>query len=129
MATSVLQPEDCRREHEPKDLVEAPRLTDDDRVRAMEEKERETGDLPPELIETARLELREEPAIREHALKQMRHYIEKHPAIKRCRTGELWVDVIRFILLGRIVRLASIMVKYWINMNTDGCVKVSHHSF
>ncbi|KAG7300963.1 hypothetical protein JYU34_015316 [Plutella xylostella] len=86
MATSVLQPEDCRREHEPKDLVEAPRLTDDDRVRAMEEKERETGDLPPELIETARLELREEPAIREHALKQMRHYIEKHPAIKRCRT-------------------------------------------
>lgn len=90
MATSVLQPEDCRREHEPKpDILDAPRLTDDDRMHIIEAKERETGDLPPELREQARKELREEPALREQALAQMRHFIEKHPAIKKCRTGKI----------------------------------------
>ncbi|XP_063387897.1 clavesin-2-like [Cydia fagiglandana] len=86
MATSVLQPE-SRREHEPKaEIAESPRLTDDERMAILEAKERETGDLPAELRERARLELREEPAIREHALAQMRHFIEKHPAIKKSRT-------------------------------------------
>lgn len=89
MATSVLQPEDCRREHEPKpDIIETPRLTDEDRIYILEAKERETGELPPELRERARTELREEPTLREHALVQMRHFIEKHPAIKKSRTGE-----------------------------------------
>ncbi|XP_049880146.1 retinaldehyde-binding protein 1-like [Pectinophora gossypiella] len=86
MATSVLQPEECR-QHEPKpDISESPRLTDDERVQILEAKERETGDLPQELREKARLELREEPALREQALAQMRHFIEKHPAIRKCRT-------------------------------------------
>lgn len=89
MATSVLQPE-SQREHEPKaEIADSPRLTDDERMYILEAKERETGELPPELRERARLELREEPAIREHALAQMRHFIEKHPAIKKSRTGKL----------------------------------------
>lgn len=44
------------------------------------------GELPAELSELALNELREDAAVREHALGQMRHFIEKHPAIKRCRT-------------------------------------------
>lgn len=86
MATSVLQPEQCRK-HEPKPDLE-PRLTDDERVQILEAKERESGELPTELRERARVELREEPALRDHALAQMRHFIEKHPAIKKCRTGK-----------------------------------------
>ncbi|KAL0812007.1 hypothetical protein ABMA28_009403 [Loxostege sticticalis] len=84
MATSVLQPEECRK-HEPKPDIE-PRLTDDERLHILEGKERETGELPPELRERARVELREDAALREQALAQMRHFIEKHPAIKKCRT-------------------------------------------
>ena len=99
MATSVLQPEDCRREHEPKhDIIEAPRLTDDDRTYILEAKERESGELPPELRERARTELREEPALREQALAQMRHFIEKHPAIKKCRTGKEKCPVLNLFL-------------------------------
>lgn len=103
MATSVLQPEDCRRDHEPRpDIIETPRLTDDDRILLLEAKERETGELPPELRETARNELREEPSLRDHALAQMRHFIEKHPAIKKCRTGEcLW------FVYGSVTRLST----------------------
>ncbi|CAK1591190.1 unnamed protein product [Parnassius mnemosyne] len=87
MATSVLQPEDCRREHEPKpEITESPRLTEDERLQILEAKERETGELPSELRERARVELRENPALREQALAQMRHFIEKHPAIRKCRT-------------------------------------------
>lgn len=85
MATSVLQPEECRREHKPK--PEAPRLTDDERLAILEKNERETGELPLELRERARLDIREEAALRDQALAQMRHFIEKHPAIKKCRTG------------------------------------------
>ncbi|KAM3956730.1 LOW QUALITY PROTEIN: retinaldehyde-binding protein 1-like [Aphomia sociella] len=85
MATSVLQPEECRREHEPKPDIE-PRLTDDERLQILEAKERETGELPVELRERARVELREETALREQALAQMRHFIDKHPAIKKSRT-------------------------------------------
>lgn len=88
MATSVLQREECR-QHEHKPDMDSHRLTDDERVQIIENKERETGDLPPELREKARLELREEPVLREEALSQMRHFIEKHPAIKKCRTGKL----------------------------------------
>lgn len=88
MATSVLQPEECR-QHEPRpEIPESPRLTDDERMQILEAKERETGELPPELRERARIELREEPGLREDALAQMRHFIEKHPAIRKCRTGE-----------------------------------------
>ncbi|GBP62680.1 hypothetical protein EVAR_51926_1 [Eumeta japonica] len=88
MATSVLQREDCRRGREPEtEMPEGgPRLTDDERVRLLEKGERETGDLPSELREAARLELREEDSLKEHSLAQMRHFIEKHPAIKKCRT-------------------------------------------
>lgn len=89
MATSVLQPEECRK-HEPKPDIE-PRLTDDERLHILEGKERETGELPPELRERARVELREDAALREQALAQMRHFIEKHPAIKKCRTGKFWL--------------------------------------
>lgn len=72
-------------------MPEAPRMSDEDRARRMEEKERETGELPPEMWEQARMELREDPAMRDHSLAQMRHFIEKHPAIKSCRTGELHI--------------------------------------
>lgn len=89
MATSVLQPEDCRREHEPKHDIDSRRLTEDERIAILESKERETGELPPELRERARVDIREEVAIREHALAQLRHFIEKHPAIKKCRTGNV----------------------------------------
>ncbi|VVC98957.1 unnamed protein product [Leptidea sinapis] len=85
MATSVLQPE-CRRDSK-LEIPESPRLTDDERLAILEAKERETGDLPPELRERARQEIREEPALREEALTQMRHFIEKHPAIRKCRTA------------------------------------------
>lgn len=89
MATSVLHPqtEECHRDQQTE--IDTPRQTDDERTQSMEAKERETGDLPPELWEKARLDLREEPALREDALAQMRHFIEKHPAIKKCRTGWL----------------------------------------
>lgn len=98
MATSVLQPEDCRREHDLR-LKDSPRMTDDERVSIIEGKEKETGELPPELREKARVELREEPAIREHALSQMRHFIEKHPAIKKCRTGKSFTSETNAIIL------------------------------
>ncbi|KAI8432815.1 hypothetical protein MSG28_013759 [Choristoneura fumiferana] len=105
MATSVLQPE-SRREHEPKaEIAESPRLTDDERMQILEAKERETGELPPELRERARLELREEPAIREHALSQMRHFIEKHPAIKKSRTDPLDPKIAAVIDAGYLVPL------------------------
>lgn len=86
MATTVLQPENCRRECEIKAGIPED-FSDKKRVEDVEAKERETGDLPEELLELAKEELREEPAIREHALGQMRHFIEKHPAIRKCRTG------------------------------------------
>lgn len=35
-------------------------------------------------------ELREDANIREQSLDQMRDWIEKHPNIKKCRTGELY---------------------------------------
>ncbi|OWR45862.1 retinaldehyde-binding protein 1-like [Danaus plexippus] len=85
MATSVLQPEECRRDHAPKPDID-PRITEDERLAILEAKERNTGDLPPELREAARIDIREETALKEHALTQMRHFIEKHPAIKKCRT-------------------------------------------
>lgn len=88
MATSVLQPEECRLEHEPKDIISRP--SEDDRLLILEAKERESGDLPQELREKARVELREEPALRDQALDQIRHFIAKHPAIKKCRTGMIF---------------------------------------
>ncbi|CAH3950295.1 unnamed protein product [Pieris brassicae] len=84
MATSVLQPAECRRD--PKLDHPSLRLSEDERQAILEAKERETGELPPELRERARVEIREESALREEALAQMRHFIEKHPAIKKCRT-------------------------------------------
>lgn len=84
MATSVLQP-NGRRDQLKADLIE-PRVPDDSIHQ--ESEERETGDLPQELREQARVELREELALRDQALTQMRHFIEKHPAIRKCRTGK-----------------------------------------
>lgn len=51
--------------------------------------------LDAETLETARLELREDDSTREQALEQFRHWIEKHPAIKRCRTDSLFL--LRFL--------------------------------
>lgn len=85
MATSVLQPSG-RRDQLKTDIIK-PRVPDDDCTN-QESKERETGDLPQELRDLARVELREELALREQALAQMRHFIVKHPAIRKCRTGE-----------------------------------------
>lgn len=93
MATSVLQPEEILREHEPKPDKER-RLTEDERIQILEAKERETGELPLELRDRARLELREEPALRDQALAQMRHFIDKHPAIKKCRTGKKSITIL-----------------------------------
>jgi hypothetical protein len=44
--------------------------------------------LPAKYKEIAKEELREDDAIRTHALSQLRDWIAKHPHIKRCRTGE-----------------------------------------
>lgn len=51
--------------------------------------------LDADTLETARLELREDDNMREQALEQFRHWIEKHPAIKRCRTDSLFL--LRFL--------------------------------
>ncbi|XP_011057347.1 PREDICTED: rhophilin-2 isoform X3 [Acromyrmex echinatior] len=51
--------------------------------------------LDAETLEIARLELREDDNMREQALKQFRHWIEKHPAIKKCRTDSLFL--LRFL--------------------------------
>lgn len=51
--------------------------------------------LDADALETARLELREDDNVREQALEQFRHWIEKHPTIKRCRTDSLFL--LRFL--------------------------------
>ncbi|KAG5305842.1 RHPN2 protein, partial [Pseudoatta argentina] len=51
--------------------------------------------LDAETLETARLELHEDDNTRDQALKQFRHWIEKHPAIKKCRTDSLFL--LRFL--------------------------------
>jgi hypothetical protein len=43
--------------------------------------------LNDELRLLAQAELREDDASRQHALQQMREWIQKHPDIKCCRTG------------------------------------------
>lgn len=43
--------------------------------------------LNDELRLLAQTELREDDATRQHALQQMREWIQKHPDIKCCRTG------------------------------------------
>lgn len=43
----------------------------------------------------ARAELREDDATREEALKQFRHWIRKHPNIRRCRTDAVFL--LRFL--------------------------------
>ncbi|XP_013191724.1 retinaldehyde-binding protein 1 [Amyelois transitella] len=85
MATSVLQPGEEVLQHEPKSDLDS-RVSEDERRQILEAKERETGELPQELRERARRELREEPGLRDQALAQLRHFIEKHPAIRKCRT-------------------------------------------
>ncbi|XP_011685312.1 PREDICTED: clavesin-1 [Wasmannia auropunctata] len=51
--------------------------------------------LDADTLETARLELREDDSTREHALEQLRHWIEKHSAIKKCRTDSVFL--LRFL--------------------------------
>ncbi|XP_028046177.1 rhophilin-2 [Monomorium pharaonis] len=51
--------------------------------------------LDSETLQTARLELREDDNIRDQALEQFRHWIEKHPAIKNCRTDSVFL--LRFL--------------------------------
>ena len=43
----------------------------------------------------ARVELREDDATREEALRQFRHWIQKHPNIRRCRTDAVFL--LRFL--------------------------------
>lgn len=50
------------------------------------EEQRYKSTLDADTLETARLELREDDSTREQTLEQFRHWIGKHPAIKRCRT-------------------------------------------
>lgn len=47
-----------------------------------------TCQLPEDIKKIALEELREDDNIREQSLNQMREWINKHPAIKRCRTGK-----------------------------------------
>jgi len=54
-----------------------------------------TSTLDADTLEMARLELREDDNTREQALEQFRHWIEKHPAIKQCRTDSLFL--LRFL--------------------------------
>jgi len=51
--------------------------------------------LDADTLETARLELREDDSTREQALEQFRHWIEKHSAIKKCRTDSVFL--LRFL--------------------------------
>ncbi|XP_018373844.1 PREDICTED: clavesin-1-like [Trachymyrmex cornetzi] len=51
--------------------------------------------LDADTLETARLELREDDNTRDQALKQFRHWIEKHPTIKKCRTDSVFL--LRFL--------------------------------
>lgn len=44
-------------------------------------------ELPEDVKKMALEELREDDNIREQSLEQMREWINKHPNIKRCRTG------------------------------------------
>lgn len=46
------------------------------------------SDVTPQAKEVALKELREDDLIREQSLEQMRDWISKHPAIKKCRTGK-----------------------------------------
>ncbi|KAJ9573518.1 hypothetical protein L9F63_009082 [Diploptera punctata] len=51
--------------------------------------------LSEELRDLAQKELREDDATRQHALQQMREWIQKHPDIKRCRTDSAFL--LRFL--------------------------------
>lgn len=51
--------------------------------------------LDVDTLEAARLELREDDNTREQTLEQFRHWIQKHPAIKKCRTDSLFL--LRFL--------------------------------
>lgn len=51
--------------------------------------------LNTDTLEIAGLELREDDNTREQALEQFRHWIEKHPMIKKCRTDSLFL--LRFL--------------------------------
>lgn len=45
------------------------------------------SDISEKILEIARNELREDDTRKDQALAQFRDWIEKHPAIKHCRTG------------------------------------------
>lgn len=48
--------------------------------------------LPDNVKKIALEELREDDNIREQSLQQMREWIDKHPNIKKCRTGKLKIN-------------------------------------
>lgn len=58
--------------------------------------------LPESVQKIAMEELREDDNIREQSLQQLREWISKHPAIKKCRTG----NVIKFIFLNLLLNLS-----------------------
>lgn len=60
-----------------------------------EEYDKYKSTLDVKTLEAARLELREDDNTREQALEQFRHWIQKHPAIKKCRTDSLFL--LRFL--------------------------------
>lgn len=54
--------------------------------------------LPEAAKKTALEELREDDSMREQSLTQMREWINKHPNIKRCRTGEGKLRIVKIVL-------------------------------
>ena len=51
----------------------------------------DNDDVPEEYREIANRELRETDNIRKQSLAQMTEWIQKHPNIKKCRTGTFFV--------------------------------------
>lgn len=70
-------------------------VTEGQQEQEQEQEQEYKSTLDSETLEIARLELREDDNSREQALEQFRHWIQKHPAIKRCRTDSLFL--LRFL--------------------------------
>ncbi|EFN84881.1 Retinaldehyde-binding protein 1-like protein 1 [Harpegnathos saltator] len=74
---------------------EREREREQEQEQEQEQKQEYKSTLSMETLEIARLELREDDNTREQALEQFRNWIQKHPAIKKCRTDSLFL--LRFL--------------------------------
>lgn len=70
-------------------------VTEGQQQQEQEEEQEYNSTLNSDTLELARLELREDDNTREQALKQFRHWIQKHPTIKKCRTDSSFL--LRFL--------------------------------